>query len=481
MRFENAQLKAEIDRRLAIALEEARKRPTYATELKAVLRHSLHRRQREVFDSPARFKSLCCSRRAGKTALLARLIICLLLGAGFNQWVIFAAPTLDIGKDLIWAELTMLIDSLNLGWETLDHRGIVKLPNGARFKILGLDNVRQVAKVRGYDMVGFLADEVQNYEHLIEPLLVSLAPALSGRRGMFVASGTPGPALRGFWFRICHGEDGFKTFHWDIRQNPKNPRPGEDVLQEERERNGWSEQHPTYIREWLGIWVEDSNFMVCDFAHARNTLAEAPTDYGAHWRHVIGIDYGFVDATAWVVIAVNPFTGETLVVHAEKHETLIGDKAAEITATLVKRFGTTYVVCDPAGGGKPFFETFNAKYGSVLSCRIRSADKVDKFGSINLLNTELRTARLKFLLPDSDAAVREVQVLRWKDEYKEALQEGADYPDHCFDALRYALVEAAPWAVKGAPKKETPEDVQRAERAKRIRAQQQKQWWERRG
>lgn len=477
---------AELARRARAKLALVRESSEFKAWVRQDIDEGLHEKQLEASKSTARYKAYCCSRRAGKTALIAREIVKALSRAKRGQWVMFIAPTLEIGKDLIWTEIECLHDEYQLGWTLRKDRGYIETPSGGKFRVVGLDKLKQVDKLRGYDVILFVTDETQTYEHLLQPLLDAVSPALSGRKGTWVSAGTPGPALRGFWFDVAHGGHGFTPFHWTIRDNPKNPRPGEEVLSEERERRGWTEDHPTYRREWKGEWCEDANFLVCEFSAERNLAQELPADYGLHWRHVIGIDYGYVDPCAWVVLALDPFSRRTLVVHNEEHAALTNDQAADITRALVLKYHTTLVVCDPAGGGKPFFETFNARFGKQLGCRIRHADKVDLLGSISLLNTELRSTvkdqtpagRMLVLAPQAVNLVHQLGVLRWKDERREVLLEGALYPDHSFDALRYALIELAPWAVKQKPGDKTPEQRAREERAKRIKQQEARRWWD---
>jgi hypothetical protein len=491
------QAAAELGRRARAHLCLVRETPEFKAWVAEDIDAGMHPKQREAAQHPARFKALCCSRRAGKTSVVAREIVKALQNAKRKQWVLFIAPTLDIGKDLIWAELEELHDHYQLGWTMREDRGYIETPAGAKFRIVGLDKLKQVAKLRGYDVVLFVTDETQTYEHLLQPLIDAVSPSLTGRRGTWISAGTPGPALRGFWYDVCHGGEGFTAFHWTVLDNTKNPRPGAEVLREERERRGWNEDHPTYRREWMGEWVEDANFLVCEYSSERNSIAELPADYGLHWKHVIGIDYGYVDPCAWVVLALDPYSRRTVVVHNEEQARLTNDQAADITRGLVVRYGTTNVVCDPAGGGKPFFELFNARFGKQLGCTIRPADKVNLLGSISLLNTELRcvvvldpspgaidatprkVGRMTVVAREATNLVHQLGILRWKDDRHEAVLEGVLYPDHSVDALRYALIEIAPWAVKQKPGDKTPEQRAREERAKRQQKQQARQWWDR--
>ncbi len=368
--------------------------------------------------------------------------------------MVFAAPTLSEGRDLIWPELSKMLRRYCLPWDDKAHFGTIRTPDGALFRIQGLNKREHAEKPRGLDIVLFLTDESQSHDYLLSPLITAVWPALSGRQGSFVAAGTPGISPQGFWYDICHGGHGFASRHWTLLENTKNPRPGAEVLAEVLREKGWTENHPEFLREYRGQWVLDTNLLVCDFNPKVNQVAALPAGYGPHFRHVVGIDYGYVDDSAWVVLAVDPHSDARYVVHAEKHANMDGDAWVELTAGLVKKYRTTYVVCDPAGGGKPFYAKFNAKHGQSLGCAIRSADKVDKLGSISFLNTELRTERLKILSPEADCLTQEMMRLRWKDTTRSEILGGTDFPDHAFDAARYAIQESVAWKSKPRPQED---------------------------
>jgi hypothetical protein len=182
------------------------------------------------------------------------------------------------------------------------------------------------------------------------------------------------------------------------------------------------------------------------------------------------MDYGWDDAITWVVVAVNPYGPERIVVHAEGASEMDNETAADKTAELVKLFQTTYVVCDPAGGGKGFYKSFNSKYGKKLRCNIRPAYKLGKVDSTKVINTDLRCvppdndngepmfgkgkARLVLLLPAAAPLEKELKVLKWKDKQKAIVLTSKTVRDDHFDGFRYACAEIAPWQPKVEPSAE---------------------------
>ncbi len=441
---------------------------------------SLTRKQREVIEAIKaghRYIALCCGRRGGKTNLLGKLLLLTLLDCGHNEAVFYVAWSLKIGKGLIWKELEKLCHDYGLDeyWRLTEHTGQIDTPDGGSFFILGLNKSKQSNLTRGFKGKLFCADESQDIEHLLASTLVAVAPGLTDTRGVFVAAGTGPYVTQGTWYEWSNGEKGFKAFNWSIRDNEKFPQDPEQTLAEERERNGWDETHPDYIREWMGKAVDDVSTLMCEFLSERNTITELPPEYTLAWRHVIGMDFGWDDAITWVVVAANPYGPERIVVHAEGASKMDNDAAAEKTAELVEQFQTSYVVCDPAGGGKGFYETFNSRYGKTLGCQIASAYKLGKVDSVKSINTDLRRlapedketeltmfgdgkGRLVVLLPQAEPLAKELKVLRWKDKQKGEVLTGPRIRDDHFDAFRYSCAEIAPWQ----PRK-TPEATRTAE------------------
>ncbi|MFT3927430.1 MAG: hypothetical protein QM778_33160 [Myxococcales bacterium] len=285
-----------------------------------------------------------------------------------------------------------------------------------------------------------------------------MGPSLMDTGGSFIAAGTPGYAPQGTWYDWCHGkEGGFYTFPtWTIIENEKFPRDPHKALEEERRRHGWDENHPDYQREHLGLWVHDVTQFVLEFrselAPAGNVLTELPAHYSHHWKHVIGMDFGWNDSCAWTVLAVDPYSPLRIVVHAEVHAKVNNDEAAKITKRLVERFQTKTVVCDPNGGGINFYEgTFNPRYSKITGCTIRGAHKLGKLERVRTMNTELRKGRLLLYLPpegedDISAAplAHEIRVLRWKDKEEGEVLTSDTMRDDCFDSCGYAFAEIAP-------------------------------------
>jgi hypothetical protein len=451
----------------------------------------LHAKQRAVVDMVfafVRFIAAECSRRAGKTHLGAAVIILKLLQAKRGQEVVFVAPTLARGKELIWGELERMLDEYGLrpedGWKRTAASGKLRTPSGAMFRIVGLDNKKQVGKIaRGGNTILLITDETQEFPHLLEALLTAAGPALAQSRGCCLAMGTPTKNESDYWAKICDGKEGFQHVHWTLRDNPYLGRDPDELLAEERERHGWTVDHPEYVREYLGKRCRDASNMVLELDPKRNVVSAIdgyeqsatngrPRRVLGPWRFFLGIDFGLGDKTAWVVLAAPSHAHEVYAVHSEQEAGLTWDEVASRTKALCHRYQPHGVVGDSASGGAQFIKTFNVRYGREIGITARSATKHDKPASIAVMNTELRTGRLRFLAPATSQLVTEASALQWADPERTEILEGSAYPEDLFDALRYAFNDFFAFAHPKQQRPETDEEQRIRERNEREASRQ---------
>lgn len=448
----------------------------------------LHDRQRAVVESPATRKAVLCGRRSGKTEMDARYLAAELEKCGPEEWCIYSAVTRSLGKDLIWGKLTEVKERHGLRWKMYGPEGRIVTHRSGQFRVLGFDKLPELQKTRGYKLRSAVFDEPATYEDRLEELLRDcVGPALTDLRGTVLVNGTPGPVCRGFWHDISTGgaDDAgrrrgasWARFRWNVLHNPLFPRDAAEMLREEREANGWTEESTTYRREYLGEWVNDLDALVYAYVEARNAVQELPADYDREtWIHTLGIDYGYhPDPCAWVVLASHPRRREIFVVHAEVHTELLPDEAAEITRRLVDHFRPVRVVGDAGGSGKAYVEQWNRRYADAAKIWVQPAQKEDKKGAIDLLNGELRAERYTLVLDGCRAYASEIAYLPWLDDQRK--HEHPAYSNHCCDAALYAFREhRSYWHVpEAAPP--PPQDVRPGleERQRRVRERSQRDW-----
>ena len=251
--------------------------------------------------------------------------------------------------------------------------------------------------------------------------------------------GTPGFAKAGLWFEISTGlKRAYQRFHWTLLDNPHVP--GEEELRRVRERRGIDDKDPSYRREYLGEWAVDESKLVYPYSSV-HPIPESwklndPTWIARELTCSMGIDFGWNDSMAWVVVgSAGDDEGTTYVIDCHKGNRILPDDVVEITKGLIEKWGPVRVVGD-SGGGKLTIEGFNAAWGDSLGVYIEPAQKADKAGSIAQVNAEMRAGRLR--LTDRSIPVhKEMSELPWKNDLRK--EEHPAHDNHLCDALRYAV------------------------------------------
>jgi hypothetical protein len=225
------------------------------------------------------------------------------------------------------------------------------------------------------------------------------------------------------------------------------------MLAELRERRNWTEDHPTYIREYLGQWVDDQDALVFKYNAERNGLEALPP--AAEMTYVIGVDLGFEDADA---IAVLGWTQHDPTVYLVEEYTQAKQGMTPLMDQLQKRvqqYRPIRVVMDLGSIGKKAVEDFRPRF----AIQLEAADKFRKFEHIEVLNDAMRAGKFK-ARPDGPFA-EDAGIVQWdQDEKAEGrLKIAEDYHSDITDAVLYAF-----WCCYGylaRPKPPPPPDVSR--------------------
>lgn len=475
----------ELARRAKEELARRRGSPSFKRDVIARLRADLFDRQLAVLDDPSPLIAMCCSRRAGKSELAARMIAISLLQSGHNEYTVFAARTLARARQIIWPLLSKINDDYGLGWRMSEHIGQIVTPDGACFILLGVDDSNAAEKVRGSKYRLAVADEAATYEALLERLVIDcLEPGTIdfSPRGRIVLCGTPGYSRVGYWFKVaCGASTGWSSYHWTLRDNPFI-KDVEAALLSIRLAHGWSEDDPTYRREYLGEWVADESTLVYAAHEKRNTISLAalmqlhPAPAGMNWAQwvrelwltTVGADIGYTDAFAMAVLASPPHCRDIYVLETYKCEGLLAPEQAAHIGRFRTKYRPTRTVIDAGGQGKLVQAEFNARYGKTMGGPAVPAKKMGKTEAIGQLNSDLRLGRLVAVVPDAADVFAEWVELPWADEEKNLIHPA--YKNHVSDCVLYGWREHRSFLASDAPGPKTEEDRERERMEARMAA-----------
>lgn len=413
-----------------------------------------HQHQYALYTDPAAKLACDSGGRSGKTTGSIRWLMEGALEAPRSMNP-FIGLTREEGKLLAWDEIKAVNDAFALGFTFNEQSLIARAQNGAKVWVTGADQERHIRKMRGHKYRRVVFEECgAQGSHLKELVEEVVEPRTADLRGQMCMLGTPNRARAGYFFDAIHGVNGakgWKHHHWTLFENPYMPHARqwvrENLFDKEKGR-GWTEDHPTYQREYLGLWVRDDSAAVYDFVPARNTFSVLPEV--DRWRAVLGIDTGWKDATAFFVWGWHPSQRGLYELYSFKRPKLGITPIMKLVAKLHETFGLRAAVIDPAGVGTFLVDELNERWAKQLrGLKIELAEKSAKHDHIQLFNDDMRTERIK--VRAGSPICEEWALLQW-DETGE--DEDERFENHLADAALYGWRRAQHFRHK--PKPEGP-------------------------
>lgn len=359
-----------------------------------------------------------------------------------NEMSVFVAQTAGHAYRILWRTLIRFDRKYGLGLDFDESSLTATFPNGYQIWLTGCSTWREAEKIRGARYRRIAIDEAGSFasdllEYLIEDVI---EPALMDLDGELALSGTPGVVPRGYFFEKSTGigEDGpvpqWPTFESSCLDNPYVK--GRAYLDKILKEKGWTEDHPTYQREYLGRWVIQTDLIVYPFVGKRNAFraSELPMDRGRH-RTVISVDLGWHDDTAIIVSTSHKNHPDVWFRSAWKSPHLLpGRIAAEVERRrqpLIAAGDAVELVIDTGGGGsKTIAEELKERY----QLPFKAAEKQGKQLGIELLRGDLLGGSVHVEPHECGPLLSEWSAL----PYNDARDDHHDqYPNHCSDAALY--------------------------------------------
>lgn len=282
-------------------------------EVDRLLLESAHPFQRPLVDDVARRIVVLSSGRAGKTAGMRRRLLRRLVRKRGAK-CLFIAKSAPAAEELMWTPLKETAAALGLDARFREDRlRMTLVKNGSTLRLVGADDTAEIDKLRGqpFDEVDIDEAASHNPERLQYLIEQAVGPRLGDYKGTLVLGGTPGALLRGFFYDLTKDYVSTKgwSFHWWNMEMaaphvPAIANAWEEAL-EQKANNGWSDQHPTWLREYMGRWAADDTQMVFRYQSEKDGqpwnqwepekdehgIAIRPKPKG-DWHYVVGVDLG---------------------------------------------------------------------------------------------------------------------------------------------------------------------------------------------
>jgi hypothetical protein len=400
----------------------------------------------------SRLKVALCTRRAGKSMAAGLGLFKAALENPGCTCVYIALSRESAEKIMIKDVMMKINEKHNLGAKFISGQKIViKLPNKSVIYFVGCDaSPKELDKLRGQKYKLAIIDECASYtQDLRELVYAVLRPACMDEKGQIWMIGTPGSLIsvsrkrvnsvygnvgaaehldKPLFYSASEGFEGDWSIHrWNTTANPYQVDNYNELVADMKAANPNIVDTPFFKNEYLGQWFIDTDQLVFKYNPDINTVSELPP--GSNYIYILGIDFGYTDASAFVVGAYSQYDNRLYIVHASKKEGMIVSDIEYKIRELMEIYPIAKFIVD--GAAKQVVEELRQR----TQLPFIPAEKQDKAGFIAILNNDLLLGQIK-LLPETRDLKDELGAIIWGDrEDRNEIHAGC--PDHCADAFRY--------------------------------------------
>lgn len=497
------------------ALEELARRKAAQQGLAPVIagiRAELFDKQLAFVDDESRNKAALCTRRAGKTNIWPRYapMVCLLKPRSLVRiWGINRLRA----KQLLWDDIKLVCARHKVEIVAHETELTIRFDNGSEIRLLGADKDKEAQKKRGDKTTLEIVLETQLFGPYLRKLVEEvIEPCLFDTKGTVCLEGTPGPVPTGYWYWVTGGSDtlhrwqsegmmvatggrtdsgepvrelvgaGWSIHQWSLLDNPHLPHAREE-MERLKKRRSWTDDTPSYRREYLGRWVRDDGVLFYKYNEGRNGFSLAVIQpWGPGWTHVLGWDLGSVDDMALAVWGWHPSHRELFQAAEWKKP---GASAEEVVEQIEKweRQGFNFIakVADTGGGGRMYVEQVMRRTSQVFE----PAKKNEKLEHVRLMNDDFLSGRLRVQIGGEYAG--ELSALPkdpdWDPDSGKPPGEDPRFANHLCDAHLYSWRYALNY-LDFSPEEKPESHLDRMEREEEERIErisherEQREWWE---
>lgn len=361
---------------------------------------TLFDKQRDIFlDDYVRRKAIICSRRAGKTETVKRMLnkMC----SKEKSPCCYINLTFQNAINQVYDDTLALAQEIGLKVEKASKvDGHILFGNGSSIDFRGNSNINETEKLRGYKYRLVIVDEGQsqrNLKYLIDDVISPLL--LDYTDSQLIVQGTP-PRYAGSYFEELFIQFGnnkdpkCKSYSWSMLNNPFLENIEEEI-QNICARKGLTLESPLIQREYLGKIVYDTEAQVFSDYKTNTDMNFQPTHIA------IGVDYGFADNNAIVALAYNYRTKKAITIEERKFNkapvseiirqtTEVYDNAIEFGKTHNPNFKSNNVniFCDSNEKSITF------ELSTVYSLPAFNAYKYDKDLALHTLADDCRSGKI---------------------------------------------------------------------------------------
>jgi hypothetical protein len=439
----------------------------HATEIEA-LAAALSPRQRALHNDKATQICVVCTRQSGKTSeALLKLVKCM-FGEKRGTIAYVCLPTRDRARDAFWDRWKSITEIFGLNEKDHHHETLLETRyNGNVVRFVGVPDRKRADRVRSQTLDLIIVDEAANFaDDVLQYLIESCASAALGiKNGLLYVCSTPGMDPSGYLYRLYTDPAlEFSRHFLDLTDNPAWKDPAA-YLAKVRRQFGYSEDDPTYQREWLGRWVADLALRV--YRIDAINLVEAP---GAVDYAVMAVDLGATDQSAICVLGWKANTRELHCLHEEAESDLDITSVAERVKALQAIYRPLVTMVD--GAAKQSVLELQNRHGIPLEPTPKAPGYKPK--AIAQLNADFRRGMVK--VPRTFEVVGQMKALQWAAKAV-GVRENQGQPNDRCDAFLYAYLRASHYLEQiPEPEPEAGSAAYWKREQERVRAEHEAAW-----
>jgi len=394
----------------------------------------VHVIQEDFIAHPSKFKALLATRRFGKS-YTAGLYLVKVAYENPGTSSIYVALTRESAKKIMYKDvLKPLNRKYKLNMKFNETTLTCTFPNGSIIYLMGVDSSEdEKDKLLGQKYKLAVIDECASFSiDLRELVYGTLKPAMADLGGTIAMFGTPGNLTKSLFFDITTGaEPGWHLVKADTKDNPYMAEKWRKEIEELTTNQPYIVETPMFKQMYLGQWVIDTDALVYKYDDYKNSIAQLPVHLNGDWQYLLGVDLGYEDDSAFVVVAFHEFDKNLYIIDTySKSKMDITDVANKIKE-LKKTHDIHKVIID--GANKQAVEEIQKRHQVPLI----TADKTGKSDFIEIMNAELIMARIKVVGNKAAKLVEEWKGLIGKEKGIKR-EENPSCPNHLADACLYA-------------------------------------------
>jgi len=373
-----------------------------------------------------------CTRRAGKSyGIGLKLCNAALQHPGVS--CIYIGLTRDSAKRIMFKDVFKAINKKHDLKIRFNHSELsATFPNGSIIYFVGMDSSPdEMEKALGQKFKLAVVDEAGSFRQDLRQIVYSvLKPACADLRGQIVMIGTANSLTAGLFYDVVWAktEAGWSIHNWTAFDNPYMKDQWLDEINQLTTANPRIAETPWFQQNYLGKYVVDESQRCYKYTRDRNRIpAAALPDMR---NHVLGIDLGFNDATAFSLLGFTSSSKKLYVAHTSKETQLTLTQVAERIRWYIAKYKPYKLIVDNAA--KQAVEELKQRFGLPLT----AADKTAKADFIEIMNNDFTAGNILVADNCEDLCV-EYENLIWDDKSKKK-QEHPNCENHLADATLYA-------------------------------------------